>query len=293
MAPIHEFEDADFLVRSWLDGATFAVNRAKLESGSHVFRDMFSCCDAPTGDANTQVLDLHETESSLSALLRLLHSPPAPPVQYLPEPIAAKVNTHLPIRYDLATAIPLPVLRLLFCLADKYVLEPAVLESLGAHLSAHAPEDALTVYGMSLSLGDMPYVVSESSQYILPLAWYSADEIKAIPTVADYHNVHRLQTFRVKALQEILLRKDSELFPHGYGMCATHKTSAASAWDRTRLILARKIETNTDVAGEMESLVYLFQSCSTCCKAFTAAVQMLAYKCRRVPRRLDQLPSDF
>ena len=38
MSSIHEFEDADFLVRSWLDGSTFAVNRAKLEAGSHVFR---------------------------------------------------------------------------------------------------------------------------------------------------------------------------------------------------------------------------------------------------------------
>lgn len=49
---------------------------------------------------------------------------------------------------------------------------------------------------------------------------------------------------------------------------------------------------DTDVAGEMESLVYIFQSCATCCKAFKAAVDMLAYKCRRVPRRLDQLPDD-
>jgi len=149
----------------------------------------------------------------------------------------------------------------------------------------------LTVYGLSLALGDMPHVVSESSQYILPLARYSLDEIKVVPTVGDYHNVHRLQTFRVKTLQEILVRE--ELFPHGYGMCATHNTGAAAAWDRARIILARKIETNTDVAGEMETLLYVFQSCGKCCKAFTAAVDMLAYKCRRVPRRLDQLPEEF
>jgi hypothetical protein len=175
---------------------------------------MFACCDAAPADANTQVLDLHEPESSLSALLRLLHSPPAPPVQYLRDPIGEKVITRLPIRYDLATAIPLPVLRLLFCLADKYALsDPAVLESLSAHLLAHAPGDALTVYGLSLTLGDMPHVVAESSQYILPLAWYSVDEVKVVPTVVDYHNIHRLQSFRVKALQDILLRE--ELFPHG------------------------------------------------------------------------------
>ncbi|KAJ7462717.1 hypothetical protein B0H11DRAFT_92722 [Mycena galericulata] len=291
MASVCRPEEADFLVRSLLDGSTFAVNRAKLEHGSHVFRDMFSYCDSGSADDTAQVLDLYEPESSLSALLRILHSPPTPPVQFLREPIGEKVITQLPIRYDLTTAIPLPVLRLLLCLVDKYALsDPDVLESLRAHLLAHAPRDALTVYALSLALGDMPYVVSESSQYILPLAWYSLDEVKAIPTVADYHNIHRLQNFRVRTLQEILVRED--LFPHGYGMCATHSTGAAAAWDRARIILARKIETNTDVAGEMESLVYIFQSCSKCYKAFTAAVEMLAYKCKRVPRRLDQLPDD-
>jgi len=294
MAPestsIQKFEDADFLVRSWLDGSTFAVNRAKLEKGSHVFRDMFSCCDTGTGTENQQ-LDLHEPSGSLSALFRLLHDPPDPPVQFQRAPMAEKMNTQLPIRYDLSTAIPLPVLRLLLNLADKYALsDVSVLESLRAHLLAHAPTDALTVYGLSLTLGDMPYVVAESSQYILPLAWYSPEEVKDVPTVVDYHNVLRLQSYRVKALQDILLQE--ELFPHGYGMCPTHNTSATAVWHRTRLILARKIETNTDVAGEMESLVYIFQSCATCCKAFNAAVDMLAYKCRRVPRRLDQLPDD-
>ncbi|KAJ7770781.1 hypothetical protein DFH07DRAFT_735386 [Mycena maculata] len=291
MASIHRFEDADFSIRSSLDGSTFAVNRAKLENGSYVFCDMFECCDR-SENREDQVLDLHEPESTLSALLRLLHSPPAPPVQFLREPIGEKVITQLPIRYDLTTAIPLPVLRLLFYLTDKYALLN-VLDSLKAHLLAHAPTDGLTVYayGLSLSaLGDMSYVASEASQYILPLPWYSLDEVKVVPTVADYHNVHRLQTYRVKALQEILVRE--ELFPHGYGMCATHNTGAAAAWDRARIILARKVESNTDVAGEMESLVYIFQSCSKCCKAFTAAVEMLAYKCRRVPRRLDQLPDD-
>ncbi|KAJ7042571.1 hypothetical protein C8F04DRAFT_945863 [Mycena alexandri] len=292
-SPVHEFDHADFLVRSYVDRSTFAVNRAKLEDGSHVFRDMFSCCDASAGDANPQVLDLHEPESALSALLRLIHSPPAQPVRYPREPIGEKVNTQLPIQYDRSTAIPLPVLRVLFCLVDKYALsDQDVLESLQAHLLANAPgQDALTVYGLSLAL-DMPYAVSsEASQYLLPLAWYSPDEIKAIPTVTDYHNVNRLQAFRVKALQDILLREN--LFPHGYGKCPTHSTSAVAVWERTRLLLAPKIETNTDVAGEMESLVYIFQSCSTCCKAFNAAVDMLAYKCRRVPRRLDQLPDDF
>jgi len=40
------------------------------------------------------------------------------------------------------------------------------------------------------------------------------------------------------------------------------------------------------VAGEMHTLAYIFQSCGTCSKAFTAAVEMLAYKCRRVRRTI-------
>ncbi|KAJ6627261.1 hypothetical protein B0H10DRAFT_1779846 [Mycena sp. CBHHK59/15] len=290
MSSVQTFDDADFLVRSYPDGSTFAVNRKKMQAGSYVFRDMFSCCDA-SADTNTQVLDLHEPESALSALLRLLHAPPPPPVQYPRDPTREKVSTKLPVRYDRATAIPLPVLRLLFALADKYALCNAdVLASLQTHLLAHAPDDPLQVYGLALVLGDMPRVVAKASQYILPLAWYSLDEVKMIPTVEDYHRIHRLQAFRVRALQDILLQE--ELFPHGYGMCTTHSASAQAVWDRTRITLARKIETHTDVAGEMETLVYIFQSCSTCHKACTAAVEMLAYKCRRVPRRLDQLPSD-
>ncbi|KAJ6519475.1 hypothetical protein C8R45DRAFT_23142 [Mycena sanguinolenta] len=284
---IQKFEDADFLVRSLLDGSTFAVNRAKLEKGSHVFRDMFSCCDAAAGD-NKQVLDLHEPESALSALFRLLHDPPNPPVLWQR---AEKFETQLPVRYDLSTAIPLPILRRLLYLVDKYALSDAVvLESLRAHLLAHAPTDGLTVYGLSLTLGAMPYVAAESSQYILPLAWYTPEEAKIVPTVSAYHDVLCLQAFRVKALKDILLHE--ELFPHGYGRCPTHNTSAEAFWHRARLILARKIETNTDVAGEMDTMLYIFQSCATCCKAFRAAVDMLAYKCRRVPRRLDQLPDD-
>ncbi|KAJ7293249.1 hypothetical protein C8J57DRAFT_1268508 [Mycena rebaudengoi] len=279
---VQTFEDADFLIRCCPDGSTFAVNRKKLENGSHVFRDMFSCCDAGAVNANTMpLLELHEPESAASALLRLIHSPPQPPVQIRRDPSTKeKVPTKLPIRYDLSTAIPAAF--------DKYALsDPTVMESLSAHLLANAPLAPLQVYGFAVAFGDMPRVVSQSSQYVLPVAWYSSEDIKAIPTVEDYHNLVVLQAFRVRALQDILLRED--LFPHGYGMCATHNTSATAVWDRTRLTLARKIETNTDVAGEMETLVYIFQSCAKCSKAFLAAVEMLAYKCRRVPRRLDQL----
>jgi hypothetical protein len=64
-------------------------------------------------------------------------------------------------------------------------------------------------------------------------------------------------------------------------------------------------QTATDVAGEMSIVADTFRWCKTCSKACTAAVEMLAvsgmsfdiwkvthdpqYKCRIVPRQLDQL----
>ncbi|KAF7306637.1 hypothetical protein MIND_00455100 [Mycena indigotica] len=280
------FDNADFVVYS-AEGSPFSVSRVKLQDGSLVFRDMFSCCDA-SNDDSSQVLELSEKEAELAILLRLLHTPPDPPVEFIRLPRTEKVKTHLPIRYDLSTAIPLPIIRLMRALADKYAIEASILKHLEPHLVAHAPEHALEVYSTAVSLG-MPLVVNEASQYILPLSWYSQDEIKLIPTAISYHNIHRLQTFRVKALQDILLREP--LFPHGYGTCPNHD-DAAAIWERTALILSRKIESNSDVGGEMESLYYIYQSCSACSKALRAALDMLAYKCRRVPRRLDQLPNE-
>ncbi|KAJ7071529.1 hypothetical protein C8F01DRAFT_974322 [Mycena amicta] len=282
MTDVHTFDDASFLVRS-VDGSSFAVNRAKLENGS--FRDMFACCDASADDSFNEVL-VSEKEAELSILLRLLHTPPEAPVRFVLHPRSEKVKTHLPVRYDSTTTIPLPVLRLILSLADKYAVESHLLKILEQHLVAHAPEHALEVYSLALNF-EMPMVATEASQYILPLSWYSGDEVKRIPTVLGYHNIHRLQTFRVKALQEILVHE--ELFPHGYGTCPSHD-DAAAIWKRTAIILARKIESNSDVGGEMESLAYIYQSCPACVKAMRAALDMLAYKSRRVARRLDQLP---
>nr|GAT49725.1 predicted protein [Mycena chlorophos] len=278
--PVFAFSDADFEVRS-SDGSAFKVNREKLKDGSSVFRDMFASCDA-TGP---QTVDLCETEAELTILFRLLHTPPDPPLAYVLQPRQEKVKTHLPLRYD--SAIPLPVLRLIFVrLADKYAVEKSVLQHLDLHLIAHAPDHALEVYSLACRF-EMPRVVNEASQYVLPLSRYSSEEIRLFPTVASYHDIHRLQAYRVDALQNILSHED--LFPHGYGTCPTHE-DAAAIWSRTALILAAKIESNSDVGQEMASLAFLYQSCAICSKALRAALDMLAYKCRRVPRRLDQLP---
>jgi len=58
-----------------------------------------------------------------------------------------------------------------------------------------------------------------------------------------------------------------------------------------RKSLALKIDIMTDIAGEMATIAQeLPKGCKECHKACTAAVEMLAYKCRKAPRRIDQLP---
>ncbi|KAF7320007.1 hypothetical protein MKEN_00784600 [Mycena kentingensis (nom. inval.)] len=278
-----EFPDADFTVRSMVgpNPVRFEVNRAKLQAGSGVFRDMFACCTPGTNAAKSkldwdEILDLYESEASLTLLFRLLHTPPDPPSRFVLHPSPEKAKTHLPARYDVSTAIPLPVLRLILALADKYALEAAVLECLEQHLVAHAQvaEHALEVYCLALS-GDGPLQMPRGS--------------RGEPVRVAVGVLSQLQAYRVKALQDILLHED--LFPHGYGTCPSHE-DAAAIWERTALILAPKVESNTDIGGEMESLKYIYQSCPNCMKAATAATEMLSYKARRVPRRLDQLPEE-
>jgi len=227
----------------------------------------------------------------LIALLHLLHSPLRPPVRLGRDDPQEKVKTKLPkSKYDPATVVPMPLLPLLLSLADKYALSDNIVDALHVHLLAHAPTDPLKVYGLA-TLYEQRNIASQASQYLLPMAWYSSQDIKAIPSAVAYHDLVRLQKFRVKSLQAILLHED--LFPHGYGSCPSHHHEATSIWNSMRLALASDIETHTDVAGEMEILIHEFHRCKACHKACTAAVEMLAYKCRRVPRRLDQLPTDI
>ncbi|CAK5279954.1 unnamed protein product, partial [Mycena citricolor] len=177
---------------------------------------MFTCCDSVSSQHRSHTLDLDESQGSLTSLLRLIHSPPSPPTQFIRKPREEKVKTHLPVRFDLSTAIPLPILRLLLQLADKYALsDPESLKALREHLLAYAPTDGLEVYGLGLRYLDLigEHVVNEASQYIFPLPTYSLDQIQVVPSVHDHHRILRLQNFRAKALQKIVVEED--LFPHG------------------------------------------------------------------------------
>ncbi|TFK41355.1 hypothetical protein BDQ12DRAFT_437031 [Crucibulum laeve] len=288
-------ENPDFTVRSVADGTTFEVQRAAMQR-SDVFRDMFSCCEANATNAATpaatdDTLDLHESSPILTVLLRLLHDPPAPPVRILDdESELRKIVLQLPkIRYDPMTVIPLPLLvSLLFELVDKYALSESVTETLREQLLANVPTHPLQVYGFA-TLHGMDRIASEATQYLRPMASYRLSDIKLIPTVEAYHKVVRLQDLRVKTLRELVLSED--IFPHGYGECSSHRDTAISYWNRQRKALAGRIETGTDVAGEMGALTNTF-TCKACHKACNAAVDMLAYKCRKVPRMIHQLPAE-
>ncbi|THV07573.1 hypothetical protein K435DRAFT_959647 [Dendrothele bispora CBS 962.96] len=272
----------DFSVRSIIDDQVFPVSRKALCT-SEVFCNMFSCCDDSTSEKSEQSLDLAENSASLSLLLTLLHSPPELPIQ------SNHKSWDLPASLDTdSSVIPLPILPQLFSLADKYALPDSVTKALCGHLLVHAPTNPLFVYGFAVSAG-FSDVASKSCRWLKPMASYSKEEIEMIPTVEAYHKVIRLQDARVKTLKRMLL--EEEIFPHGYGACPSHLNETKAIWHAARINLARKIETLTDVAGEMEDLLSErpIRDCTACRKACTAAVEMLRYKCRKAPRTFRHL----
>ncbi|EKM83435.1 hypothetical protein AGABI1DRAFT_123764 [Agaricus bisporus var. burnettii JB137-S8] len=221
--------------------------------------------------------------------------------------------------YDYKTVIPLPVLQpTLFDLADKYGLSIDIFRALCSHLLAHAPTHPLRVYGFAASFEchhqrcrkarpspsvieensspadqrfgidaekemekEMRKVASKASQFLEPVGSYPMEEVlDAIPDVRALHRVVRLQHLRVKVLRDAL--NESEIFPKGYGTCLSHRENTMDCWDRQRKALAGKIDSGTDVAGEMELFVDTLAQCKTCHKAGVAAVEMLAYVCYRL-----------
>ncbi|KAJ2920273.1 hypothetical protein MD484_g107, partial [Candolleomyces efflorescens] len=170
--------------------------------------DMFSVCEpgntSPSG--SDAAVDLHEPADVLAILLRILHDPPQPPEEVPSEDAYIK-------RYNEATVIPLPLLeQVLLQLVDKYLLDESIVKALQQHLLAHAPTNGLRVYAFAVA-NEMPEIANIASQYVLPMAHYTLKEAKCVPTVAAYHNIVRLQDFRVQALRDLLLKED--IFPHG------------------------------------------------------------------------------
>ncbi|KAK2462064.1 hypothetical protein APHAL10511_006527 [Amanita phalloides] len=282
-------EEADFAVRSVPDNVSFGAKRSALQT-SQVFRDMFTCCHAADNSTESdlpQTLDLSEPSPVIIVLLHLLHDPLGPP---LGEPPNFSSSQLYQKRYDWRTVVPLPLITtMIFDIVDKYMLDPSIIDTIWLHVNAHAATDPLQVYSFA-TLHDKDQIASEASQYLMPLASYRSDEIKVIPSVEAYHKLVRLQHIRLKSLKAILLSED--IFPHGYGKCPIHHDRATSIWDAQRKALADRVDTGTDIVAEMTMLSHEFSNCEQCFKAFNAAIGMFSYKTEKVPRRIDQLPSE-
>jgi len=260
---------------------------------------MFACCDQgfdlvddkDEPGSQEAVLDLDETEHALATLFRLIQHPPTPP------PTENSEGTRSRVKFDADSVIPFPILPFMLRLADKYGLSETIIRSLHTHMQCNAITNPLPVYAYATA-HDLPKIAAEASAHLLhpPLSSYTKDDIQIIPTVTAYHELLRLHEYRKYRLREILLNED--LFPHGYGACPTHRQRATQLWEGKRMHLATQIEAGvqanivcisgsasyklinpaTDIAGEMHELAGQLSSCPLCCKAVTAAVEMLQVK---------------
>lgn len=197
--------------------------------------NMFSCCDRDGRTDKSRESEVYESSSAFAILLRLLHN--------LPPDYPTRKELQQP-RYAIITptsAIPFPVLPLLFQLADKYVVSPAIVHALQSHLYAYASTFPLKVYGLASQLG-LDWMADEASAFLVqpPLHTYTQDEVKLIPTAEAYHKLLILQHHRVEKIKDLLAHE--ELFPHGYGVCSAHKGSALAFWDQKRKSLLGRVD---------------------------------------------------
>lgn len=186
---------------------------------------MFACCGAEDSD---QVMDLTESAEAVSVLLHLLHNPP---------------QAH--DRWKSYRPIPLPTLRIAFDLLDKYMLAPGLAETLHTHLAAHVRTSPLQVYGYAVELG-LDNLASQASEHLLhpPVASYTLDEIRVIPSAAALHRLVVLQARREPELREVLLNEP--LFPHGYSCYGSHGKRLDALWEARKARLVPKVR-----AGKM------------------------------------------
>jgi len=325
----------DFLVRSThTQDLSFLVERCALTEASEVFRDMFHVCEPPeagwedVGDGQCgpaleecrMDMDMPEPPDVLRMLFKLLHSPPAPlpsikeltdkdkqyaqSKQYLDSVLRSPIpQTH---------AIPLPLLRPLYALADKYILVPDLVSTLHSHLTAHTQAQPLEVYALATTLS-LSEVAAYASSHLLspPLDTYAPSTLSILPSIESLHVLYLLHSHRIKKFHETLANE--AIFPHGYGKCASrgHSERAEEAWrHRKRVLLSMgRIEAGTDVSSEMREVLKSFEDCPTCTKAGIAAIEMLEvryccstfpecyvltvffqYKCRKVARTIKKVP---
>lgn len=193
---------------------------------------MFSCCAQDCPEPETKSVDIYESASAFSTLLRLLHYPPSV------YPVSDKKERGFP-KYMIVNpeyAIPFPILPVIYDLVDKYAVFPHIVQALNSNLQAYASTFPLKVYGLATRMS-LDSIADEASAFLVqpPLHTYTSEEVKIIPTAEAYHKLLKLQQYRVEKIRDILAHE--QLFPHGYGVCNTHKVSALASWDRKKRTL--------------------------------------------------------
>lgn len=298
--------EPDFTIKSAVDPeATFRVQRKALTKGSIVFGDMFDVCTVPESSwedigspQNTNILleestmDMPESSDVLQMLFRILHEEPTPlpsasemikwerlPDYWKQDP--EKARAAPPIGKD--NAVPLPLLKRLFALADKYMLKEELVSTLYTHLVAHAFDRPLQVYALATILDAKEVAIFASTQlHSPPIESYSSEQLEILPTVASLQALYILQAQRIQALREIVAREP--LFPHGYGKCTSwgHADRAEEAWrKRKRWVLSMgRLDAGTNVAAEMLMGIKNLDGCDVCKRAFDAAIGMLQVRLR-------------
>ncbi|KAH8120551.1 hypothetical protein DFH11DRAFT_71694 [Phellopilus nigrolimitatus] len=288
---MQNFPGADFFIHCLPEEVLFGVKKVQLAEGSGVFSNMFLCCEQGKGTMNTptRTLEIYESANMLSLLLHLLHEPPSP---YSKDEISSESRDFGKYAIVAPTsAIPLPLLPALFQVADKYALALPTIHALQTHLAAYVSTAPLVVYGLATQLS-LPFIADAASAFLItpPLHTYSLEQISAIPTAEAYHTLLLLLHHRTCRIKELLLHED--LFPHGYGVCLSHRDSAKLLWEEKRRALLPHVDADTDVAAEMSIELGKLTKCPTCHKAWLAATDMLAYKCQKIARRISKLPND-
>lgn len=190
---------------------------------------------------NDQVLDLDETSDVMNILLWLLHAPPPPPERVQSEKGSGSESSIDQLCFEPGSVIPFPLLPRMLQLADKYVLSDTLSHSLLAHLSAHVYSYPLKVYAFAVERS-LHSLAVHASKHLLhpPLSCYSLRDIKDIPTPEAWHKLVLLHDVRIRGLREILLGE--EIFPHGYGICTSHKDRTVSLWAQKKMDIVLKIE---------------------------------------------------